>query len=214
MVKNSGCGKLRPDFRLERECQHLSVAGIDEAGCGPWAGPVVAAAVVFFEHDEAAWQDLNDSKKLVRTKRDQCYAQLTSSAQLVYGVGSASVAEIDTLNIARATCLAMERAVLALPMQPEYALIDGIRKPKINLPLSLVVKGDSLSLSIAAASIIAKVTRDRIMTEIGAKYPEYGWENNAGYGTALHRHALNCYGVTLHHRRSFAPIRQLLNEAA
>lgn len=206
--------KRSPDFCLERECQYLQVAGIDEAGCGPWAGPVVAASVIFFEHDEALWQGINDSKKLTRVKRDKCYEQLISSTQLVYGVGSASLEEIDELNIANATCLAMERAVLALPIRPEYALIDGIRKPKINIPLSLVVKGDSLSLSIAAASIIAKVTRDRIMTEIGEKYPEYGWSKNAGYGTALHHNALKCYGVTPHHRRSFAPIRQLLNEAA
>ena len=203
-----------PDFCLERECQYQKVAGIDEAGCGPWAGPVVAASVIFFEYNEALWQGLNDSKKLSKIKREQYYAQLTSSTQLAYGVGITSVDEIDELNIANATCLAMERAVSALPIEPEFALIDGIRKPKINIPLSLVVKGDSLSLSIAAASIIAKVTRDQIMTSLGEEYPEYGWCQNAGYGTALHQHALKCYGVTPHHRKSFAPIRQLLNEAA
>lgn len=203
-----------PDFCLEKAYPSTKVVGIDEAGCGPWAGPVVASAVIFFEYDEAFWQDLNDSKKLSKTKREQCYVQLISSSKLVYGMGIASVAEIDKLNIAKATCLAMERAVLALPIQPEFALIDGIREPKINIPLKLIIKGDGISLSIAAASIIAKVTRDRIMAEIGAEHPEYGWSKNAGYGTAFHQNALKYYGITPHHRQSFAPIRNLLNEAA
>jgi len=203
-----------PDFCLEKNCKYTKIAGIDEAGCGPWAGPVVAASVIFFEHNEELWNDLNDSKKLSKIKREQCYVKLVNSPQLVYGVGIATVTEIDTLNIAKATCLAMERAMLALPEKPEYALVDGIREPKINTPLKLVIKGDSISLSIAAASIIAKVTRDSIMAEIGEKYPEYGWSKNAGYGTALHQHALKCYGVTPYHRTSFSPIRKLINEAA
>ena len=131
-----------------------------------------------------------------------------------YGVGLASVQEIDQLNIARATCLAMERAILALYEKPDYALVDGIRKPQIDIPVKLIIKGDGISLSIAAASIVAKVTRDHIMAEIGEMHPEYGWAKNAGYGTSFHQNALKCYGITPHHRASFAPIRKLLDEAA
>jgi ribonuclease HII len=204
-----------PDFSYERNyCQTGRVAGVDEAGCGPWAGPVVASAVTFFEHDEKLWMNLNDSKKLSKTKREQCYDDLLNSKKLIYGIGMASVQEIDQLNIANATCLAMERAISSLCEKPDYFLVDGIRKPQIDIPLKLIIKGDSLSLSIAAASIIAKVTRDRTMTEIGEAHPEYGWAKNSGYGTSFHQNALKCYGVTSHHRTSFAPIRKLLDEVA
>ncbi|MEI7494089.1 MAG: ribonuclease HII [Alphaproteobacteria bacterium] len=203
-----------PDFSFEQKIISQKVAGVDEAGCGPWAGPVVAAAVMFFEYNQGLWAGLNDSKKLTTKKREQCFEMLTNSTSLVYGIGSASVEEIDNLNIGNATRLSVERAIAALPIQPEHVLIDGIRKPTINIPFTMIVKGDSLSLSISAASIIAKVTRDRIMTELSKKYPVYCWSKNAGYGTSIHQDALRNYGVTPHHRKSFAPIRALLGEAA
>jgi ribonuclease HII len=203
-----------PDFSFEQKIESQKVAGVDEAGCGPWAGPVIAAAVMFFEYNQQLWGNINDSKKLTAQKREHCFEVLTNSASLVYGIGSASVEEIDSLNIGNATRLSVERAIAALPIQPEHVLIDGVRKPSINIPLTMIVKGDSLCLSIAAASIIAKVTRDRIMTDLAKNYPMYYWSRNAGYGTALHQEALKNYGVTPHHRKSFAPIRALLGEAA
>lgn len=203
-----------PDFSFEQNCGYEKVAGIDEAGCGPWAGPVVASAVIFYEYNENVWSDLNDSKKLSKAKRELLYDSITNSSQVAYGVGIASVEEIDGLNIARATCLAMERAVSSLTVNPDYVLVDGIRRPQIDIPLELIIKGDGRSFSIAAASIVAKVTRDRIMDEIGKTYYEYGWSKNAGYGTSFHQQALKCYGVTPHHRKSFLPIRKLIDEAA
>lgn len=203
-----------PNFSFEQKLQAQKVAGVDEAGCGPWAGPVVAAAVIFLEYHEVLWADLNDSKKLTALKREKLFDALIHSPRVVYGIGKASVNEIDLLNIGQATRLAMERAIAALPIQPEHVLIDGIRKPSINFPTMMIVKGDSLSLSIAAASVIAKVTRDKIMQELDKEYPAYHWSTNAGYGTALHQEALKTYGVTVHHRQSFAPIRALLKEVA
>ncbi len=203
-----------PDFAFEQKLKAQKVAGVDEAGCGPWAGPVVASAVIFLKYDETLWADLNDSKKLTALKRRRCFEVLTNSQQLVYGIGTASVNEIDEFNIGQATRLAMERAISNLPAKPEHVLIDGIRKPSISMPATMIVKGDSLSLSIAAASIIAKVTRDKIMEELDKEHPMYHWSKNAGYGTALHQNALKSHGVTSHHRKSFAPIRALLGEAA
>ncbi|NKB56130.1 MAG: ribonuclease HII [Alphaproteobacteria bacterium] len=198
-----------PDFALERAAGGR-VAGIDEAGRGPWAGPVVAAAAIL---DPATLPDdlagrLDDSKKLSRPVRNTLFDALQGHALL--GVGIASVAEIDECNILAATMLAMRRAALALPITPDIALVDGNRPPDLPCPVETVVRGDSLSLSIAAASIIAKVTRDRIMTELAAEHPGYGWERNAGYGTKAHRAGLERCGVTLHHRRSFKPIASYL----
>lgn len=203
-----------PNFAIEQKLSSQKVAGIDEAGCGPWAGPVIAAAVIFFKYDEQLWSNVHDSKKLTALKREKCFLQLINSNSLVYGIGSASVEEIDALNIGQATRLSVERAITALPIQPDHALIDGIRKPSINIPLTMIVKGDNLSLSIAAASIIAKVTRDKIMNELSKDYPMYHWAKNAGYGTVLHQEALKKYGITPHHRKSFAPIRTLLDKTA
>jgi ribonuclease HII len=182
------------------------VAGIDEAGRGPWAGPVVAAAAIL---DRARLPDtlvarLDDSKKLKRPVREALFAQMAGCADI--GVGIAEVGEIDRLNILQATLLAMQRAVAALGQAPEAALVDGNIAPKLAMPVRTVVKGDSLCFSIAAASIAAKVTRDRIMERLAAEHPGYGWERNAGYGTAEHRVALERLGITQHHRRSFAPI--------
>ena len=185
------------------------VAGIDEAGRGPWAGPVVAAAVVL--NREAIPAGLNDSKKLSAKKRDQLFEQINATAQV--GIGQASVDEIDQRNILNATYLAMTRAVAALPTLPDHLLIDGNQLPNdLPCPAEAVIKGDGKSLSIAAASIIAKVTRDRIMANLARSFPAYGWERNAGYGTAQHREALNLVGVSPHHRRSFAPIHRLMTQ--
>ncbi len=203
----------KPDFSLEKRSPFEKIAGIDEAGCGPWAGPVVAASVIFLKYDEHQWSTINDSKKLSAKKREQCYEALVSSTDVVYSIGIANAQEIDQFNIARATCLAMEKAVEGLSSIPDYLLIDGIRKPPINIPSSTVIKGDSQSISIAAASIIAKVTRDKIMYDLSIEYPNYYWHKNAGYGTAQHQAALESHGITPHHRKSFAPIRALLGVA-
>jgi ribonuclease HII len=184
-----------------------TICGVDEAGRGPWAGPVVAAAVVL---DRGCIPPgLDDSKKLTPRRRAALFDAVRASASV--GVGIASVEEIDALNILRANDLAMLRAVRDLQPAPEAALIDGNRVPP-GLPCRAraLVGGDGRSLSIAAASIIAKVTRDRIMEELAGTHPGYGWERNRGYGTPEHRAALIRLGVTPHHRRSFRPIHNIL----
>jgi len=198
-----------PDLRLEAGAGGV-VAGIDEAGRGPWAGPVVAAAVVL---DVAALAPeladaIDDSKKLTPARRRAVAAGLAGAAWI--GIGAASVAEIASRNILGATLLAMGRAVAALEVVPDLALVDGNRLPDLPCPAQAVVRGDSLSLSIAAASIMAKVTRDRIMAALARHYPGFGWERNAGYGTAEHRAGLAEHGITPHHRLNFAPIRRML----
>jgi len=197
-----------PDLELEHAAGGL-VAGVDEAGRGPLAGPVVAAAAVIDEARLAiALRDrIDDSKKLSAPKREAIFAELAGCARLA--VGAASVAEIDQLNILGATMLAMRRAVLSLGILPDLVLIDGNRTPELPCPARAVVGGDASSLSIAAASIAAKVTRDRIMASLAARHPGFGWERNAGYGTAAHREALVRLGPTAHHRRSFAPVAAL-----
>lgn len=203
---------LKPDFSLER-LHPLPVVGIDEAGCGPWAGPVVAGAFIFLQPDEVdncILSLIHDSKQLSPARREKAYAQLVRLAAVRFGIGQASVEEIDRLNIGQATRLAMQRAVSQLGILPAAALVDGIRKPDLRCPVTPVIKGDQISYSIAAASIIAKVSRDRIMAELDQDYPLYGWAKNAGYGTARHQEALILHGVTPHHRRSYAPIAKLL----
>ncbi len=186
------------------------IAGIDEAGRGPWAGPVVAAAVILDTRtlDPGLAAAIDDSKRLRPARREAVLAGLAGCARI--GLGAASVAEIDRLNILAATMLAMRRAVISLGAPPALALVDGNRAPDLPCPARTVVKGDSRSLSIAAASIAAKVTRDRAMARLALRHPGFGWERNAGYGTAEHRAALAELGVTAHHRRSFAPIAALL----
>jgi ribonuclease HII len=194
-----------PDLSLEM-LETGCVAGVDEVGRGPFAGPVVAAAVIL---DRRTIPDgIHDSKKLSKAKREELYKAILATATV--GVGEASVQEIDDLNILQASLLAMRRAVNALSTRPEVALVDGNRDPKLGLTTRLIVKGDGRSLSIAAASIVAKVTRDRKMCALAEVYPHYGWEKNAGYGTAEHRKGLREFGVTPQHRRSFAPIRALM----
>jgi len=182
------------------------VAGVDEAGRGPWAGPVVAAAVILDPH--AIPPGLDDSKKLTARRREALFARLQACARI--GVGQASVEEIDALNILKASLLAMSRAVRALPVAPSLALIDGNRAPEISCPAVTLVGGDARSLSIAAASIIAKVTRDAIMHDLDTEFPGYGWKTNQGYGTRQHQTSLKQLGVTPHHRRSFRPVHNML----
>ena len=199
----------RPSFTVESSYNGV-VAGIDEAGCGPWAGPVVAAAVILNPNKRI--RHVVDSKKLAAEEREELYHSILSHAHATTGI--ASVAEIDTLNILEANKLAMCRAFAALGIMPEMALIDGNRKPSIPCEVKMVIGGDESCMSIAAASIVAKVTRDRIMKGLAEEYPGYGWERNAGYGTAFHQKALAELGVTKHHRRSFRPIRILLENNA
>lgn len=194
-----------PDFSIESEYSG-QIAGVDEAGCGPWAGPVVAAAVILDTKNMP--QGLNDSKKLSAKRREALFQPIIDSSQV--GVGVVDVHEIDQMNILQAAKYAMQLAIKNLSIVPDIALIDGNRAVELPCQSRLIVKGDSISLSIAAASIIAKVTRDRIMQALAEEFPDYGWEKNAGYGTAQHQAALAQHGVTQHHRKSFAPIRKLL----
>ena len=178
---------------------HL-ICGVDEAGRGPLAGPVCAAAVILPEHLQIP--GLNDSKKLTDKKRRELFPVIQEQA-IAYGIGLASEQEIDEINILQATFLAMRRALDQLTVRPEIAIIDGNRETDFGLPVKTVVKGDSLSANIAAASILAKVTRDNIMVELAQQYPEYGFEIHKGYGTKAHYEALRTYGPCPIHRKSF-----------
>ncbi|MEQ8247471.1 MAG: ribonuclease HII [Alphaproteobacteria bacterium] len=201
-----------PTLRFEREAGGGRIAGVDEAGRGPLAGPVVAAAVIL---DVSRLPDgIDDSKTVKEPQREALYRQICDTAAV--GVGIASVAEIDRLNILQASLLAMRRAVRDLAWRigrmPDLALIDGNRSPRLTCAERLIVGGDAASVSIAAASIIAKVTRDRLMARLAQDHAGYGWERNRGYGTAHHRLALTLLGPTPHHRRSFAPLRPTAHE--
>jgi ribonuclease HII len=204
-------------LRFEREAwagPRRRVAGVDEAGRGPLAGPVVAAAVVFdqvFLEAEAqqSLAGINDSKKLPAARREFFHALLAACPHVQIGVASASVEEIEALNILRATHLAMARAIEKLSPLPEFALVDGLPVKGLPVPHRAIVGGDALSLSIAAASILAKVTRDRLMVELAAQYPAYGFERHKGYGTKAHLAALRRHGPCPAHRKSFAPVAQL-----
>lgn len=186
---------------------HTCIAGVDEVGRGPWAGPVMAAAVVL--DPQKLPQGLNDSKKLSAAKREALYDLICATAHV--GLGEASVEEIDHHNILQATYMAMQRAIAQLPVKPCFLLVDGNRLPNnLPCPAQAVVKGDGQVLSIAAASIVAKVTRDRLMAALAQQHPHYGWERNAGYGAPAHQAGLAQHGITEHHRKSFAPIAALL----
>jgi ribonuclease HII len=199
-----------PDFSLEQAAGGR-VAGVDEVGRGPLCGPVVAAAVAFPRGVPASLSGLlNDSKKLSEAQREKAFAAMRASAEVEIGVGAASVAEIGRLNILHASLLAMRRAVLRLPARPDLALVDGNKAPDLPCAARCVVGGDAKSLSIAAASIVAKVVRDRAMTRLAQRYPGYGWERNAGYPTAAHLAALETLGFTPHHRLGFGPVARLL----
>lgn len=198
--------KTIPTDEFERAAPQ-PVCGVDEVGRGPWAGPVVAAAVLF--DAGRIPHGVRDSKAISAARRVALFGEMEKSVR--FGIGMASVAEIDRLNILQATFLAMRRAVAALPEVPAFALIDGNKVPG-GLPCDAraLVKGDGRSVSIAAASIIAKVTRDRIMADLARQFPGYGWETNAGYGTKAHQYGLARLGITPHHRCSFKPIHNML----
>ena len=198
-----------PNFALERAAGGR-VAGVDEVGRGPLAGPVVAAAVVFpagVPRKLAAL--LDDSKKLTPEQRQAAFAALRASGRAEIAVAAASVAEIHRLNILHAALLAMCRAVARLPALPDLALVDGNVAPALPCPVRCVVGGDGRCLSIAAASIVAKVVRDRAMARLAVRWPGYGWETNVGYATEFHRDALQRLGPTCHHRPAFASVAQL-----
>lgn len=203
-----------PDYALEAAHGGL-VVGIDEVGRGPLAGPVVAAAVAFTSPpDEMLSRLLDDSKKLTAKRRMVAYDLLMQASNIMIGVGAASVTEIEQINIAQACHLAMRRALDRLGRMPDLALVDGKHAPKLPCPIQMVIGGDGISLSIAAASIIAKITRDRLMARLAVRHDAYGWERNAGYGTAVHMSGLKTQGVTPHHRRGFAPIRNMIEAEA
>jgi ribonuclease HII len=190
----------RPELALKRKYGG-PVAGVDEAGRGPWAGPVVAAAVIFFGKAPAG---IDDSKRLAADVREALFPQIQAVAHI--GIGISDVETIDRINIYHATHAAMCAAVSNLALMPSAVLVDGNRCPEFGMPAEALVGGDALSLSIAAASIAAKVTRDRIMRALACSFPVYGWERNKGYGTLEHAAALRQHGVTCHHRRSFRPV--------
>ncbi|MEC8631457.1 MAG: ribonuclease HII [Pseudomonadota bacterium] len=202
-----------PDFEFERAALANGatvVAGVDEVGRGPLAGPVTAAAVIL--NPDAIPEGLNDSKKLTAKRRQALYEVLMETADV--SIAHATVEEIDEINILEASHLAMRRALAGLGQVPDYALIDGNRMPR-DMPCAgeTIIKGDARSVSIAAASIVAKTVRDALMVDLAQQHPGYGWETNAGYGSKTHLEALRNLGVTPHHRRSFKPVHNILYQA-
>jgi ribonuclease HII len=200
---------ISPNFSYESAALnqgHALICGIDEAGRGPWAGPVVASAVILDPKNIP--QGLNDSKKLNEAKRETLFNPIMHASQV--GIGIVSAAEIDEINILQATFLAMQRAFDQLENKPDLALIDGNRTPKLTCKTQTIIGGDAISLSIAAASIIAKVTRDQIMHQHDLTYPDYGFARHKGYGTAAHAAALAIHGPCAEHRKSFKPIALIL----
>lgn len=199
--------KNTPDFDIENATGFDFVAGIDEAGRGPLCGPVVAAAVIFINRNVDIPVVIRDSKQLTARQRKQAYDWIVQNT--VWAVAECGPLEIDKLNVLRAAMLAMKRAVDGLGLKPQYCLIDGNRLPN-GLVGKTVVKGDAKSLSIAAASIIAKETRDRIMCDLAQQFPQYAWDKNAGYPTKSHLQAIEKYGINQHYRKSFRPIKERL----
>ncbi len=197
-----------PNFLIEEDFgwPNKLIAGIDEAGRGPWAGPVVSAAVVLNKKNIPS--DLNDSKKISEKKRQSLYSSIYNSHFV--GVGISSIEEIDNLNILQATFLSMKRALDNLDCSVDAILVDGNLDPGFDYKTECIVNGDSISFSIAAASIIAKVTRDNLMSKIHKEFPNYNWRRNKGYGTKEHRNALDMYGPCKYHRKSFSPINKML----
>jgi ribonuclease HII len=204
----------RPGFQFED--QHCGIiCGIDEVGRGPLAGPVVAAAVIIdrAKAPKKILRQINDSKLLTPEKREFLALQIYEFADV--SIAECSVSEIDTMNILQASLHAMTKAFTGLRVEPAVALVDGNQKPKLPCTIKTIVGGDGLSLSIAAASIVAKHYRDNLMTKIANDFPHYGWETNAGYSTDYHLKALKIHGVTPHHRRTFGPVAdQLVKESS
>ncbi len=203
-----------PSFDIENTLQGV-VAGIDEVGCGPWAGPVVSCAVVFHRPEVAFLRAINDSKKLSIQKRNEVFSLLMASPEISWGVGCVDNVMLDAIGLAKAITLAHVQAFHCLREKVFVAqvLVDGIRNPGLEVPTVMVVKGDQLSYSIAAASIIAKVIRDTMMHDLHGQYPQYGWDTNMGYGTKGHQLALAQYGVSPYHRKSFKPVGLLLTQS-
>jgi len=197
---------LEPSYKFD-QVYKTPIVGVDEVGRGPLAGPVISAAIVL--NKEKIPEGINDSKKLSKKKREVINEELIS--QHKFAIGIASVEEIDKINILQASLLAMKRAVLNLNIKPQTILVDGNKLPDLEYNMYPIIKGDSKSISIAAASIIAKVYRDKLMQDLSLQYPGYYWEKNSGYGTKQHLLALNNLGVTPIHRKSFAPIYNMLN---
>lgn len=197
----------RACFFYERKARsqgYFHIAGVDEAGRGPLAGPVVAAAVIL-PHDLYV-PGVDDSKKLTEARRDSLYHILTTNSSIQWAIGIVNVQTIDSINILEATKLAMQQAVEGLPSWPDYLIIDGLELKGYAVPNEKIIKGDQLSHTIAAASIIAKVTRDRIMMEYAKDYPQYGFDKHKGYGTELHMETIHRFGPSPIHRLSFSPI--------
>lgn len=200
-----------PDFIFEKNCGKNIVAGVDEAGRGPLCGPVVAGAVVFLSHDIEIPVVIRDSKKMSEKQRNAAYDWITNNPNVVWAVGQCSAQEIDELNILRASLTAMSRAVDGLKVRAEYCLVDGNKMPD-KMVGETIVKGDAKSLSVAAASIVAKVTRDRIMHELSKQFPQYGWDKNAGYPTEQHLQAIDKYGINEHYRKTYRPIKTRMDK--
>lgn len=194
-------GRIVVNQLLDVDGKYL--AGVDEAGRGPLAGPVVAAAVIL--HPDCSIAGIDDSKKLSPRRREQLFDLITQQA-IAYSIGRAEVAEIDSINILQATLLAMKRAVTGLPVRPSKVLVDGNQAPTLEEPVDTLIKGDALNKSIAAASILAKVTRDREMIELDSRYPGYGFARHKGYPTKTHLEAIRRFGILPVHRRSFGPV--------
>lgn len=204
---------IRKPLAVERKLWRqglAALAGVDEVGRGPLAGPVVAAAVIL--PPNCTIRGADDSKKLTPAQREKLAERIVKRA-LCVRLGAASASEIDRINILRATALAMKRAVMKLVPTPDHLLVDGLPMPELGLDRqTAIVGGDGEVLSIACASIVAKVYRDRLMCRLALRYPQYGWEHNKGYATLEHREAISTYGMTPHHRRSFHPMDQLALE--
>jgi len=199
---------LENPFRFERQAKDQGakrIGGLDEAGRGPLAGPVVAAVCVFLE--EVPLKGLNDSKQVPEALREELFAQIKAHPSIEYGIGQASAAEVDRFNIVRASFLAMSRALAQLKTAPDLLLIDGHLSPSFGIPIVAIVKGDAQSASIAAASILAKVTRDRLMKQLHDEFPQYGFAEHKGYGVPVHLDALRKFGPCSAHRRTFAPVQ-------
>lgn len=196
-----------PDFTIEKESGYNIIAGVDEAGRGPLCGPVIAAAVIFPSFDIDIPVIIKDSKQMSHKARLQAYDWITKNT--IWAYAECSPKEIDEINILQASLLAMKRAIKKLTCKPEFCLIDGNKLPT-EIAGKTIVKGDSKSLSVAAASIIAKETRDNIMHELSKKYPEYEWDKNAGYPTVAHLQAIAKYGINEHYRKTFKPIKERL----
>lgn len=200
-----------PDFSIELSCGKEIIAGVDEAGRGPLCGPVVAGAVVFKKYDFKDMPLITDSKQMTEKQRQIAFDWIVNNPDIVWAVGQCSAQEIDELNILQASLTAMKRAVSTLNILPEYCLVDGNKMPDKMIGQS-VVKGDSLSLSIAAASIVAKQTRDAIMRDLAKQFPQYCWDTNAGYPTQQHLQAIDKYGINEYYRKTYRPVKERLEK--